>query len=104
MNDDFSIFVNHRNVFLMPKYTINEEESHLHGDAFQLEQHTYFSIVETESQKPVKVIVGNHTASYDDGAWTNEKYSGVYKVEISEDETLVTVFYTNPEKIETIKL
>ena len=83
-------------------YRIEESESDPHGDVYQLEIHYYFDVIDNMTNKSIMQFRGEYSASLGDNSnWENEKYTGVDKVEFSDDGKYVLVHTADrePEKI-----
>ena len=67
------------------------------GDLYELEQATYFHIVDTATDETILSFRGDMEASLsrDDGQWGDYHYSGVRQVTIAEDQRTALVEYFN---------
>lgn len=85
------------------RYRIEESESNPHGDVYELEIHYYYDVIDNYTGKSIMQFQGDYTASLGDNSnWDNERYYGVDKVEISDDEKFVIVYHSSggvPKKI-----
>lgn len=79
------------------KYTIRTEQGPARGDLYELEQKTYFHVVNVGSGKVVMTLEELMEASLspENGSWDNYSYSGAKSVEINQEEGVVTVLYHN---------
>jgi hypothetical protein len=73
------------------------------GDLFELEQATFFHIIDTTTDQIIFSYRGDMEASLsrDDGQWGDYYYSGVRQVTISEDQrtALIEYFDGNQEQV-----
>jgi len=70
------------------------------GDLYELEQATFFQIIDTTTGQVILNFRGDMEASLsrDDGQWDNYHYSGVSQVTISEDQRTALVEYYDGTK------
>lgn len=84
----------------MKRYIIKERE-HAHGGLFELEIDYYYDIFDTVKQEVIMTFKREYSAHYDGTGWGNGSASGFNKIEISEDEKFVVLYYSykpEPEK------
>lgn len=77
------------------RFKVIVKEGSPRGDLFELEQATYFYVVDSFSDEIVLSYRGDVEASLsrETGMWDDYRYSGVAEVEISFDESAVVVRY-----------
>ena len=87
------------------RFEVVIEEGPPHGDLYELEQTTYYRIVDTRSQEVVMTFQGDMEASLsrDDGMWTDHRFSGVHEVALAPDGQSVVVKYCDGHE-ETVQL
>ncbi len=86
----------------MKRFIVKERE-HSHGGLFELEVDYYYDVFDTVNQKVVMTFEGGYSADFVGGLWANGVSGGVNKVQISDDDRFVLVFYSGnpePKKIE----
>lgn len=87
------------------RYRIVESEGNPHGDVYELEINYYYDVIDNSTGKSIMQFGGVYSASLgDSGNWENGRYSGVDKVEITDDEKYVVVYYSSGKKSDRIKL
>jgi hypothetical protein len=71
------------------------EEGPPHGDLYELEQTTYYRVVDTRSNEVVMTFRGEMEASLSTstGMWDDHHFSGVCELTIAPDEQSVIVKY-----------
>lgn len=71
------------------------EEGHAHGGLYELEQTTYYRVVDTRSKEVAMTFQGEMSASLStsNGTWDDYHYWGVCEVTISPDGQSVRVKY-----------
>jgi hypothetical protein len=76
-----------------------------HGDLYELEQTTYYRVVDTRSREVVMAFQGDMEASLsrDDGMWTDHRFSGVHEVTLAPDGQSIVVKYCDGRE-ETVSL
>jgi len=79
----------------MTRYEIQVQEGALHGDLYELEQTTYFHVVDVDTQTVVLTFQGEMEASLsrDSGLWDDYSFSGVRDVTLAPDQQSVLVHY-----------
>ena len=89
----------------MERFEIVVEEGPPHGDLYELEQTTYYRVVDTHSREAVMTFQGEMEASLskDDGMWTDHRFSGVQEVNLAPDGQSVVVTYCDGHE-ETVPL
>jgi hypothetical protein len=87
------------------RFEVRVEEGHPHGDLFELEQTTFFRVVDTRSNEVVMTFRGEMEASLSrsTGMWDDLRYSGVREVAVAPDERSVRVMYHDGRE-ETVPL
>ena len=75
------------------RYEVQVEEGAGHGDLYELEQTTYYRVIDTRSQSVVLTFEGELSASFSGGQWTDYAYGGVCEVSVAPDEQAVRVKY-----------
>ncbi|GEM_PF-6216306 len=87
----------------MSRYEVQEREGEPHGDVYEMEIDTYYYVVEKATGRVIRTFLGTyHSKLGDDGTWGEGRYSGVEKVEITEDGETALVYETgrgDPKKI-----
>lgn len=75
------------------------------GDLFELEQATYYDVVDCGTQQVILTLQGETTArlSRDTGLWDEYRFSGVEQVALSADERSILVSYHDGRQ-ETVSL
>jgi len=86
------------------RFIVREKEGSAHGDLYELEITTTFSVIDTTNNKIVMNFTGEYSASLGDNGWDDGSYHGVTKVEISEDEKYAIVYKSGNNELEKIKL
>lgn len=84
------------------RYIVRIEEGPTRGDLFELEQATFFHIVDLFSGEVILTFRGDMEASLsrDNAQWDDYHYSGVSQVTISPDQKTARVEYFNrPEEL-----
>ena len=81
----------------MKRFEVRMVESPPRGDLYELEQTTYFHVVDLLADKTILKFQGEMEASLsrDTGLWEDHRYSGVCEVVISPDEKTALVKYYN---------
>ncbi|MBN1933148.1 MAG: hypothetical protein JW934_00710 [Anaerolineae bacterium] len=88
----------------MGRFTVRVEEGNAHGGLYELEQTTYYQVVDTLSGAVVMTFEGEMEASLSDvGLWDDYHFSGVREVTVAPDEQSVTVRYYDGRE-ETVQL
>lgn len=77
------------------RFLVVIEEGNAHGGLYELEQTTYYRVVDTYSNKPIMTFQAEMSASLVNGMWDNYYYSGVCEVTLSADNLSVYVKYYN---------
>lgn len=79
----------------MGQFQVLVEEGPPHGDLYELEQTTYYRVVDTHSKEVVMTFQGEMEASLSTttGMWDDYRFSGACKVTIAPDEQSVNVRY-----------
>jgi hypothetical protein len=77
------------------RYKVVDEKGAPRGDLFELEQRTYYYVVDTHTEEVVMSFVSLMEASLsrDNGMWDDYVFSGVREVVIAPDDQSVTVTY-----------
>ena len=77
------------------RFEVKVEEGPPHGDLYELEQTTYYRVVDTQLKEVVMTFQGEMEAelSPDTGMWDNYRFSGVCEVIVAPDEQSVIVKY-----------
>ena len=75
------------------RFEVQVEEGPGHGDLYELEQTTYYRVVERSSGQVVLRFEGELSASFSGGQWRDYEYSGVRGVTLAADERSVHVTY-----------
>ena len=77
------------------RYEIREEKGSPRGDLFELEQKTYYHVVDRYSEEIIMTFEAlmEATLSRDDASWDNYEFTGAREVIISPDEESVTIRY-----------
>lgn len=80
---------------LFDRYAVLVEEGVPRGGLFELEQTTYYRVVEVRTGRVMLTFRGEMEASLstDTGTWESYRYSGVYGVTMALDGKSVTVRY-----------
>jgi len=89
----------------MRQFEVLVEEGAPHGDLYELEQTTYYRVVDRHSKKVVMTFQGEMEASLSTttGMWDDYRFSGVREVLIAPDELSVIVRYHDGRE-ETVQL
>jgi hypothetical protein len=79
----------------MGRFELLVEEGAPHGDLYELEQTTYYRVVDRLSDEVVMTFEGEMEASLSTttGMWDDYRFSGVREVLIASDEQAVIVRY-----------
>lgn len=78
----------------LPRFAVIVEQGPPHGDLYELEQTTYYYVVDRHTQEVILTFRGEMEASLGDaGLWDNYHFSGVCEVTMAPDETAVMVKY-----------
>jgi hypothetical protein len=87
------------------RFEVVVEEGVPHGDLYELEQTTYYHVVDRQSGKTVLTFEGSLEASLstDTGLWDGYCLSGVREVSLATDERSVVVSYHDGTE-ETIQI
>lgn len=87
------------------RFEVQVEEGPAHGGLFELEQTTFYRVVDTRSNEVVMTFLGEMSASLSTstGMWDDHHYSGVCEVAIAPDEQSVLVKYHSGRE-ETVPL
>ena len=77
------------------RFEVVVESGSPRGDLYELEQKTYFQVVDRQSQQIVLVFESlmEATLSRDTGMWDDYRFTGVSEVSIAPDEQSVIVKY-----------
>ncbi len=77
------------------QFEIVIKEGHPHGGLYELEQTTYYQVIDTHSKEIVLTFQGEVEASLSTstGMWDDYHYSGVCEVTIAPEERSVIVKY-----------
>lgn len=77
------------------RYEVVEEKGSPRGDLFELEQRTYYHVVDTHTDEVVMTFAELMEASLsrDTGMWDDYLFSGASQVVIASDGQSVTVMY-----------
>ena len=88
-----------------PRFRVQVVEGAGHGDLYELEQSTYFHVVDTRTEQIVLTFEGSMSASMSrsTGQWDDYTYGGVRQVTIAPDQGSVRVMYYG-EHEETVPL
>lgn len=87
------------------RFEVEVEEGPAHGGLYELEQTTYYRVVDTRSHEVVLTFRGEMEASLSTstGMWDDHRYSGVREVAVAPDERSVHVQYHDGRE-ETVPL
>jgi hypothetical protein len=86
-----------------PRFRVEIEEGPAHGDLYELEQTTYFQVIDRVAGAAVMTFEGEMSARLDGGVWSDHQYSGVRDVAIMPDQRFVRVSFHDGRE-ETIPL
>ena len=75
------------------RFKVEVEEGPAHGDLYELEQTTFYRVVDTRSKKVVMIFEGEMEARLSGGMWSDHRHSGACEVTIAPDERSVRVKY-----------
>jgi hypothetical protein len=77
------------------RFEVLVEEGASHGDLYELEQTTYYRVMDTRSQEIILTFEGEMSASLSrsNAQWEDFQYGGVCQVSIAPDERSVLVNY-----------
>ena len=75
------------------RFEVQIEKGPPHGDLYELEQTTYFRVIDTLSQEVVLTFEAEMSASLSAAQWSDHQYGGVCDVTIAPDEQSVRVKY-----------
>ncbi|MCP4541419.1 MAG: hypothetical protein GY832_30180 [Chloroflexi bacterium] len=84
------------------RFEVVVKEGPPHGDLYELEQTTYYQVVDMRSKEVVMTFQGEMEASLStsSGSWDDHHFSGVREVIIAPDEQSVIVkYYDDREEI-----
>lgn len=88
----------------MGRFQVQVQEGNAHGGLYELEQTTFYQVVDTLSGEVVMVFEGEMEASLGQvGLWDDYHFSGVEQVMIAPDEQSVIVRYYDGHE-ETVPL
>jgi hypothetical protein len=87
-----------------PKYLINERSSGAHGGLYELEEETYFDVVEIKTGKVLMTFERSTSATFGAGQWQYEGSGGVSKVELGQGGRSVYVHYYGKPEPEIVQL
>lgn len=89
----------------MARFEVRVEEGLPHGGLYELEQTTYYRVVDTASGEVVLTVQGEMEASLSPctGMWDDYRFSGVREVIVAPDEGSVAVHYYDGRE-ETVPL
>jgi hypothetical protein len=76
-----------------PRFKVELEEGPSHGDLYELEQTTFFRVIDTRTGKVVLAFEGEMSARLDGGLWSDHQFSGARAVTLAPDERSVRVVY-----------
>jgi hypothetical protein len=76
-----------------PRFRVEVEEGPSHGDLYELEQTTFYRVIDTRSNEAVMTFEGEMEARLDGGMWAHHRYSGVCDVSIATDADFALVKY-----------
>ena len=76
-----------------PRFEVQIEDGGAHGGLYELEQTTYYRVVDTRTGAVVLAFEGETSANYKDGQWTDYVHGGVCGVTVAPDERSVRVTY-----------
>ena len=87
------------------RFQVVEKKGNAHGGLFELEIDLIYEVLDTKTNKVVQTYKGEHSASYgrDGSGWDDGTCQGVSKVEISDDEKYVLVYFGS-DKVKKVKL
>jgi hypothetical protein len=85
-------------------YLIEEREGDSHGEVYELELDTYYDVVNIHTGKTVMTFTGTAHAKLGSEGWENWHYSGVEKVEFTEDGKSLLVHSCEKKEPAKIKL
>ena len=79
----------------LTRFEVVVQQGPPHGDLYELEQTTYYHVVDRHTQQVVMRFQSEMEASLstDSGLWDDCRFSGVCEVVIAPDETAVMVRY-----------
>lgn len=82
------------------RYIVQVVEGSPRGDLYELEQATFFHIIDTQTDQIILSFRGDMESSLsrDTAQWENTHYSGVCNASISEDQRTVLVEYYDGTK------
>ena len=77
------------------RFEVVVEEGSGHGGLYELEQTTYYRVMDTQSQEVLLTFAGTMSASLSrtNGQWDDYNYSGVCAVTIAPDQQSVSIKY-----------
>jgi len=77
------------------RFEVRVEEGAAHGGLYELEQTTYYRVVDRQSGEVVMIFRGEMEASLstETGMWDDYRFTGVCEVAIADDEQSVNVRY-----------
>lgn len=77
------------------RYAVHVEEGGSHGDLFELEQTTYYRVIDLRTGQVVLTFTGEMSASMSRGSgqWDDYQYGGARAVTLAPDERSVHVSY-----------
>ena len=77
------------------RFEVVVERGAPHGDLYELEQTTYYQVVDRQSEEIIMVFESEMEASLstDTGMWDGYRFTGVFDVSIAPDEQSVIVRY-----------
>ncbi len=89
----------------MSRFEVVVKEGHPHGGLYELEQTTYYQVVDKHSKEIIMTFQGEMEASLSTstGMWDDYHYSGVCEVIIAADEQSVIVKHHSGQE-ETVLL
>lgn len=87
------------------RFEVQVEVGSPHGGLYELEQTTYYRVVDRETGKVVLTFLGEMEASLspDTGLWDDYRYSGVCEVTIADGDQSVVVRYHDGRE-ETVEI
>jgi len=86
------------------KYKIVERSSGSHGGLFELEEETYFDVVEIKTGKVLMTFENSSSASFGAGQWQDRVSCGVSKVELGSDGKTALVYSYGQSEPKIVKL
>ena len=75
------------------RFKVAVEEGPAHGDLYELEQTTFFRVIDTRTGAVVLAYEGEMSARYDGVIWGDRRHSGVRDITLAPDERSVCIRY-----------